>query len=352
MTNQKVIRGVLIGSLIGLLTALAVVALVRRDHRGSQATRPSENSTLQVNEQWRSDPSLVGYRRLLQIDLPAGKVRTIAIGPDDALYVANDRQVLVISGEGESLRTIPLEKPARCMAVGSADHVEPGRLYVVEDSQWEVFAAEGTRLAVWSVSAPGCLPTSLAVAAQDIFLADAARHVILRYDTEGREVGRIGESGEDGRVPGFIVPAPVFDVAIGHDGMLLVVNPGARRIEKFTFEGDLVTAWGESSSDVAGFFGCCNPAHIAVLPDGRIVTSEKGIPRIKRYGTTGSFECLVAGPGELGLSTSSVAVPREDPSQLVFEIAADSRDRILVLDSQRGRVLVFEPIERSLRGNS
>ena len=34
---------------------------------------------------------------------------------------------------------------------------------------------------------------------------------------------------------------------------------------------------------MADFFGCCNPAQLAVLPDGRFVTAEKGIPRVKIY---------------------------------------------------------------------
>jgi len=35
--------------------------------------------------------------------------------------------------------------------------------------------------------------------------------------------------------------------------------------------------WGKRSG-IADFFGCCNPAHLALLPDGRFVTSGKGIP--------------------------------------------------------------------------
>jgi hypothetical protein len=73
-------------------------------------------------------------------------------------------------------------------------------------------------------------------------------------------------------------------------------TPGARRIEAFTLDGDLLGHWGEASSRIEGFFGCCNPSHLAVLADGRFVTSEKGVPRVKIYSAQGEFESVIAAP--------------------------------------------------------
>ncbi len=77
------------------------------------------------------------------------------------------------------------------------------------------------------------------------------------------------------------------------------------------------------------FFGCCNPAHFAVLSDGRFVTAEKGLPRIKIYSPQGKFECVVAG--------------QEQFPSIAADLAVDNHDRILVLDSNKSRILVFEP---------
>jgi len=78
-----------------------------------------------------------------------------------------------------------------------------------------------------------------------------------------------------------------------------------------------------------GFCGCCNPSHIALFPDGRFVTSEKGLPRVKVYDAKGVFVGLVAGPDMFA----------EDAVGL--DLAVDSRGRILVLDPARRMVRVF-----------
>ena len=79
---------------------------------------------------------------------------------------------------------------------------------------------------------------------------------------------------------------------------------------------------------MADFFGCCNPAQLAVLPDGRFVTAEKGIPRVKIYARDGSFQTVVAGPSQL----------TDTPADL----AADRHGRVLVLDGRAAKVRVFE----------
>ena len=66
-----------------------------------------------------------------------------------------------------------------------------------------------------------------------------------------------------------------------------------------------------------------------MLPDGRYVTSEKGLLRVKVYDAEGRFESLVADASTLGDDTS----PRE--------VAADSRGRVLVLDTPTRSVRVF-----------
>ncbi len=92
---------------------------------------------------------------------------------------------------------------------------------------------------------------------------------------------------------------------------------------------------------MSDFFGCCNPAHFAVLPDGRFVTSEKGIPRIKIYTAQGQFECVVAGPEQLAVDDSRMADPSEGADKRVFDVAVDRQGRVLVLDPRNRTVRVY-----------
>src|SRR5262249_4676088 len=125
--------------------------------------------------------------------------------------------------------------------------------------------------------------TGLTTSAKDVFVADAGNRVIWRCDHSGKVLARIGEKNKERNIPGFIVPSPYFDLEMHPDGLLRVANPGRHRVEAYTVDGDLELAWGVASTAIDGFCGCCNPINIALLPDGRIVTCEKGLPRVKVY---------------------------------------------------------------------
>jgi hypothetical protein len=99
--------------------------------------------------------------------------------------------------------------------------------------------------------------------------------------------------------------------------------------------------WGEAGSTIDDFFGCCNPSQFAVLPSGSIVTSEKGVPRVKVYSEFGEFECVVAGPQQLDVAEAELGDPRSVQAKAVFDVAADSQGRVLVLDPRKKSVRIF-----------
>ncbi|MFC1557956.1 hypothetical protein ACFL40_01235, partial [candidate division KSB1 bacterium] len=109
-----------------------------------------------------------------------------------------------------------------------------------------------------------------------------------------------------------------------------IVNPGRHSLENYTFNGDLRTSWGEYSIEIEGFCGCCNPSHIKVLDDGKMITSEKGIPRIKVYNRLGNLESVIAGPKQFIEGTEGL------------DLAIDSNERIYVLDPMKMSVRIFE----------
>ena len=114
-------------------------------------------------------------------------------------------------------------------------------------------------------------------------------------------------------------------------------------VETFATTGELEAVWGKAGGDVSSFFGCCNPSHLARLPDGRFVTSEKGIPRVKIYSSEGNFDCVVAGPEQLAVPAAAIGDPRAELTAGVFDVAADSQGRVLVLDPAHRCVRVFAP---------
>jgi hypothetical protein len=210
------------------------------------------------------------------------------------------------------------------------------------DRHLELLDADGKPVGRWDV--PGQKPrlTSVAVARQDVFVADCAGRVVLRYSTSGELIGRIGRHDKARGIPGLLIPSPFFDVAVDPDGWLWVVNPGARRLECYSFDGNLELFWHRrESAAVEGFFGCCNPAHFAILPDRRFVTAEKGLLRVKVYSTDGQFECVVAGPEDLDLPSPGQQDLLDHELKAV-DVAVDSRGRILILDLAGKKVRIYE----------
>jgi hypothetical protein len=166
----------------------------------------------------------------------------------------------------------------------------------------------------------------------------------LRYDRSGKLAGRIGEKSQERNIPGLIVPSPYLDVKLGRDGLLRVNNPGRHCVQVFTPAGDLEFSWGKPSLAIEGFCGCCNPVGLALFSDGRCVTCEKGVPRVKVYSTQRSLEAVVAGPELFRENGRPGQVSdRADGTLGGLDAAVDSQGNIYILDLVAGDVRVMKP---------
>jgi len=343
----------LIGLLVALAVVVCIVAVVRLDVTGKKGSGLAKVFTFEVDTY--IDPNLILYKESAQpITTAFAASNAVAVGPNDCLYVAGDNAIKMFSENGSLLATMELAgKPAgagagkpRSLAVS-----DDGKVYVGMPGRVEVYDGQGNQLASWDSLGQDAVLTSIAVSKTDVFVADAGNRIVLHYDTTGKLINRIGgkaapverpEGGEDRNVPGFVIPSPHFDLAVAKDGLLRVVNPGRRRIEAYTLNGDLEFWWGESSVAVEGFCGCCNPVNFALLPDGGFVTCEKGLVRVKVYDSEGRFVGVVAGPGQL--IEAGQARICEFPEQCqagAFDVAVDSKGRVFVLDTIRNLVRVF-----------
>jgi hypothetical protein len=79
-------------------------------------------------------------------------------------------------------------------------------------------------------------------------------------------------------------------------------------VRHYAAEGSLLGSWGGSSTEIDGFGGCCNPARLAVLPCGAVVTSERGLLRIKVHERDGKLSSVVATPAQFPAATKSLDV--------------------------------------------
>jgi hypothetical protein len=306
--------------------------------RGASAGKEPNPFAYDVGRLQKTDPKLLHYEQVAQFPSPNTDPRRIAIGPGDRVYIAAGNCVSVLDAAGKRISEIPFGTAARCVAVAG-----DGTIYAGARDHVEVFDPKGTRLATWDALGKRAWLTGLAVGENDVFAADAGNRVVLRYDKSGKLAGRIGEKNKERNVPGIIMPSPYLDVKLARDGLLRLNNTGRHRVEAYTASGDLESSWGKPSGAIDGFCGCCNPIGLAMLPDGRCVTCEKGLPRVKVYSHDGVFESVVAGPETFPENAKATFVKGAEDCRLGgLDAAVDSQQRIYILDLVTNEVRVMK----------
>ncbi|MHB9132467.1 MAG: NHL repeat-containing protein [Armatimonadota bacterium] len=271
----------------------------------------------------KTDPTLIKYHEVAKFPTGFQQARGIC-NAANRLYLVGDQAIREFTSAGKLQRTIKLAAPPQCLAVAPN-----GSFFVGMNDHVEVVNADGSLRKRWSPPGKHPLISSLLVHEKDIWVADAGDRVVVRYDIEGKITAQLGKKDDAHNAPGLVVPGSCLDLAMAPDGLLRVVNPGRHQIEAYTRSGDMESSWGIASAAIEGFSGCCNPTQIAIFPDGRLVTAEKGLPRVKVYGPDGSFAGVVAGPESFA----------EEEKGL--DVTVDATGRIYILDPTANVVRVY-----------
>jgi len=282
------------------------------------------------------DPKLIHYEQSGRIPSLRAEPKRIAFAADGRLVIAAGKYITAVDRAGTRVMEFSLSEEVRCFEVA-----KDGTVYVGLRDHIEVFDRQGQRLATWKSPANRAWLTSLAATENDVFASDAGNRIVCRFDRSGKLVGRIGAKDKQRNIPGFLVPSPYFDLEVGADGLLWVVNPGLHELEAYTFDGELKSKWGVPSFGITGFCGCCNPAYFARLPDGRFVTSEKGLVRIKVYSTQGALESVVAGPDAFPKYAENL-----NANPIPVDIAVDAAGLVYVADTLGNEIRVFRRKEK------
>jgi len=323
---------------LGGLTGLAASRLARRTPAAA-SRKPvlGDEFTYDVARFQKSDPALLRYDELVRFGSGLERARALAVAPDAAIFVGGTGGIRKFSAKGEPALTIPLEKPVYAIALRPSGEILVGQL-----GKLAVLEPGGAEVAVWSGLPDNLLPTSIAFAGEQVFVADAGNRVVLKFDASGKKLGVIGARDPERNLRGFVVPSPYFCVRMAPDGLLRIANPGEHQIEAFTLDGDLELAWGKGSFAVEGFCGCCNPVSFDIFRDGSFVTCEKGLPRVKLYNSAGEFTGLVAGPDAFPEYLQAANAGTTDVLGSGVYAAIDPQARVIILDSVSGVIRIMQ----------
>ncbi|MDP1622889.1 MAG: hypothetical protein Q8M08_11195 [Bacteroidales bacterium] len=313
---------ILFGALILLLAGISFMAWDMFFNKPDSRLNPY---AYDLNSLKSGDTSQILYAEVHQFTPGLHTIHGIAVDQSDRIYICGENGVEIFNSSGKLESEFTIPGTANCIHVD-----QDGMIYLGMQDHLETYDKTGKHMKRWKSCGKDAVITSIAVTGSDVFIADAGGKVVYQYDLEGNLVKKIGEKDPVRNIPGFVIPSPYFDLGIGNDGDLWVVNPGRHFFEKYNSDGDLITTWGASSMTMEGFCGCCNPSNFAMLSNGSFVTSEKGIERIKVYGPEGDFKSVVAGPDAFIEGTSGL------------DLAVNSQDQILALDPEKKQVRFFE----------
>jgi hypothetical protein len=319
-TLRRFSTGVILVIAIAGISYFGFKAILNTDRKDQ--TNPFEYN---IEDLRRIDPQLMHYNQVQQIEIDLQELYGVAVDLDGRIYVSGDESMICYQKNGSILFQVELGESAKCIAT-AAD----GDLFLGMNDHIEVYDNSGENKKEWNRINENAIVTSIAVAQEDVFVADAGNRIVWRYDLTGAIIGRIGEKDETREISGFVIPSPYFDVALDPDGFLWVVNPGRHTLENYAYDGRLRSFWSKPSMKIDGFCGCCNPTHISILSDGSFVTSEKGVERVKVHNQVGDLVSVVAGPDQFIEGTVGL------------DLAVDSNDNIYVLDPKNKAVRIFK----------
>jgi hypothetical protein len=257
--------------------------------------------------------------------------RTFAIAADQTYWIAGETQLLHIDENGHPLEALDTIEPVQAITV-SADNV----LYTASDKQIRVFtpSPSGWRQTDFPLLKGQPLITSLTLSGDQLFVADAGNKELHAYARTGKMLWTI--KGKDG----FIIPSPYFDIVPdGKDGVW-VVNPARHRVENYDDDGQFVAMWQPDKEHP--FLGCCNPAHLAILPGDRFVTLEKGLIQSRIFSPAGHVEQIIARRPQL-LRRAAVSAKTEMSNLFHYELAVHTDGRIVILAADENILCVFSP---------
>jgi hypothetical protein len=338
--NDKAIK-VATGTVVAGLVVGAGIGGYQLRQWSETADRAVERAASNSDAPEAVSPELLTWRQVGRVQTGLSSVRSFAILKDGTVVVAGERKLRLLSAAGQFLRDIPLEGVPQ--AVASMETPDGLLLFAGMKDHVAVFDTAGKPHGKWPVPGGNAFLTCLTAGAsgRTLWVADAGRRVVSEVDLAGKVVREVGREDSSTHAPGLVVPSAHLDVVVGSaaggDDLVWVNNPGRHELEAYDSKGVMVRQWGEGGVGIGRFSGCCNPTDFFMLGDGRIVTAEKGTPRVKVFDAAGVLQSVIA---------TDFA-----PQAAGIDVAGDASGRVWVLDPVGHDLRIYAPKTDALAGS-
>ncbi|MDR1959614.1 MAG: hypothetical protein LBQ54_11340 [Planctomycetaceae bacterium] len=302
------------------------------------------------------NPAAIGFTEVVSFRVNVENPKVLSVDADSNICVAGENKIVFYSRYGHQEREIPIRQNLTAMCTPKSETLFDRKILLAYENQVEVIEPDGKLLQKISDFPEGAWLVDIKTDKNHLYASDCVNKAVYVLDIEGKILQTLAKdkvySDDKEAFPGFFVPSPYFAMDCDDTGTLWVANPLKHQLTAFS--GGTVwepsKTWGkESLSAPDAFTGCCNPADFAIFRDGRFVTVEKQVQKIKLFLPTGEFITYIANPSHF------------DPVQHLFEESADhqltkketslwkptlqvdvlSDDQVVVLDPENRKIFVF-----------
>ena len=237
---------------------------------------------------------------------PAGKLldkwkldfapHAIEIWKDQGIYVAGNGIVALLDKSGKVIKT----------AKADTDNFTAGKPSGLAVTEKDVFIAFGTGWSLRSLSTVVRLDHNLD---NPTVIVEKLRGCCQRLDMVAR------------------------------DGSLFVAENARHRVVKYDREGKILAKWGSRDpKNIKGFGSCCNPMNLFFNKKGELYTSESGLGRVKKYTIEGKFLSLV---GYVGTTRFNRAGRTAAQCSNISVASNKDESRVYVLDYDKCLIRVL-----------
>ncbi len=237
----------------------------------------------------------------------------------DQVLALGDGEVRVFTAGGEPVRQWPAGSGAECLTAGP-----DGRVYVGGAGRVDVFESGGRRVGgfVFGDAAKPPSVSAIAVHGPDILVADASARIIRRFDAAGRQRNLIGDQG---KTKTFMLPNGSLDVDVDAAGVVRATDTGRHQVTSWALDGTPIGKFGKFGMQRPGRLRwLLQPVNVAATPDGKVVTAEKMVARVKVFEPDGRLLAVIG-------------TEHFDPMCTQIHLAVDSKGRILAADPGAAR---------------
>lgn len=239
-----------------------------------------------------------------------------------------DGEIRIFDAGGSLLRSWKAPEKTSCVAAGP-----DGRVYLGAGGRVEIFDSAGNHaggFAAGDANRPAVI-TAVKAWQKEILVADAGAYLIRRFTLDGKQTGLIGARSKTGK---FILPNRSLDLDVNAQGVVFATDTGRHQVTAWALDGAPLSSFGKFGMTNPGdFVGCCNPVNLAVTPDGKVVTAEKMVARVKVYESGGRLLAVI-GPENF------------DPACTHIYLAVDGQERILAADPVRREIKIFTRVNQ------